>query len=166
MLADRTKKNHVSTLIPARLFGLEFLDDTCGDLIHATVDVQMPSGRWNTTWNETEARKGWYSWRIENGMPVYITEDEDGFTRLNYNMSQEDFEDALQFDFESNDNTLVFQMRIAIRDGDNNVIAHLTQEWTQTVVGNGDASPCVDSTVTLAGATGDLTMAFDADQAT
>jgi hypothetical protein len=56
-------------------------------------------------------------------------------------------------------------MRIAVRDGDNNVIEHLTQEWTQTVIGNGDVSPCADSFVTLTGQTSDLTMAFDINAA-
>jgi hypothetical protein len=109
MLPDRTRENPLSVLIAAKLKGREELAANCGDLIHATIDVQTNSGRWNTTWNETEARMGWYGWRIEQGqMPIYITEDEVGFHHLNYNMSQEDFEDALQFGFESNNNTLVF----------------------------------------------------------
>jgi hypothetical protein len=71
----------------------------------------------------------------------------------------------LQFEFETNNSTIHFQARIAIRDGDNNPIPHLTQEWTQTVVGNGDQSPCSDSSVTISASTDDLTMAFDVNAA-
>lgn len=52
--ADRYEKNYVRTLIPTEIEGLDELDSQCKSLIHATIDVQMLSDRWNTTWNSTE----------------------------------------------------------------------------------------------------------------
>jgi hypothetical protein len=123
------------------------LGEECNSLLHATIDVQMVSGRWNVTWNSTEYENGWYEWSEHTRM-WFITDDE-YFKYIVFNISQEQFVDSLQFEFETNEQVIHFQMRIALRDGDNNVIDHLSQEWTQTVKGNGETPPCSDSFVTF-----------------
>jgi hypothetical protein len=87
---DRTEKKVQETLITAKIEDLESLADPCKERLHATIDFKTNSGRWNTTWNSTEAEMGWYSWMIDYGsMSVYITEDDFGFRYLVFNMSQE-----------------------------------------------------------------------------
>ena len=92
---------------------------------------------------------------------MWYIEEEDDFYYLVMSISQEQFENEIQYPLESTEQEMEFQMRIAARDGDWNIIEHLTQEWTQTVIGNDEESPCLDSYVTYVSQTPDLTIAFE-----
>jgi hypothetical protein len=128
--------------ITAEIQNMDQLSAECAGLLQTTLDVKSISGRWNTAWNSTEAAMNYYDWEIEQGRKnLYIEEDED-FEYIVVNMNQTDFEDDIQFEYETTDQKVEFQMRRAVYDGDNNEIPHLTQEWTQVIQGNGRTSPC------------------------
>jgi hypothetical protein len=148
--------------ITAEIQNMDQLTPECAGLLQTTLDVKSVSGRWNTAWNSTEAAMNYYDWEIETGRKNLYMDRDDDFEYIVVNMNQTDFEDDIQFDYETTDQKVEFQMRRAVYDGDNNEIPHLTQEWTQVIQGNGRESPCSLSTITVKSNTADISTAFPA----